>query len=406
MSISATNNLMIGIYFHPEAYPPTLNAIGELSECFGKIAVVHRPHQKTEWEFPSNVEAIPSGRAMSSIDQERASLKDKIAFFLAFTRSLLSTFRKNKPAVILVYDSISLLAYRIIRPLIGSNHLLWYHNHDVAEWQLLRKYSIGWFAGRAEKGLFPKLDIFSLPSDERRKYFPMDKFRGRYFFIPNYPAKKFYRQFYQEKKLSVPLRLIFQGSIGPYHGIEQIIPFLDQPIEGYSLELVLKGPCREEDKATYLALAEKHGVSDKLVFAGLTRYADVPKTAADCHIGIGILAKEDVMNTTLGTASNKLYEYAAVGLPVIYYNSPNFAPFLEKYPWAVASSLDAKDIREAIRIIISSYEVLSVKAHEDFEKSLNFESVFKQVKEYFINNKVPGTLEFSIPHSQSPVKDL
>jgi hypothetical protein len=375
-------NLVIGIYFHPEAYPPTLNAIGELSDCFKEITVVHRPHAKTEWQYPENVRTVASGSFVTVRQQELASLPVKIGYFATFMKSMLKACREKNPAVILVYDSMSLLAYRLIRPLIPKDHILWYHNHDVSEWQTLRKYSIGWFAGKTEAKAFTYIDIFSLPSNERKQYFPFDSFAGQYFFIPNYPARKFYNRFYKPKTLDSPLRLIFQGSIGPYHGIEEIISFLGETIAGRELELVLKGPCREEVKKEYEDLARKHDVSSKLIFAGVTAYAEVPRTASTCHIGIGILAKNDIMNLTLGTASNKLYEYAAVGLPVVYYNSENFARFLGRFPWAVPAPLSAIGIKEAISKIAANYEQLSVQAHKDFDSSLNFESGFESVKTY------------------------
>lgn len=386
--IKKSDNLIIGIYFHPEAYPPTLNAIGELSDCFNHVTIVHRPHLKGSWNYPSNVQAISSGAFITSVQQETAPLFKKVFFFIQFTKLLLYECRKNKPVVILVYDNLSLLAYFLIRPLL-QKHKIWYHNHDVTETGSLRKYSIGWFAARQEMKAFKYLDIFSLPSEERLSYFPMNNFKGRYFFIPNYPARKFYAGFYTCKQPSQPIRMIYQGSIGPYHGIEEIIPLLKESINGYHLELVLKGPCREEYRKLYTGLAERHGVKNKLFILGVTPYAEVPVAGSACHIGIGILAKQDVMNITLGTASNKLYEYAAMGLPVIYYNSENFTRYLKKYSWAFPADLTTESIRTVIENIIMNYKALSEQAHADFEHELNFENGFAEAKKYFCQRVQP-----------------
>lgn len=375
------NNMVIAIYFHPEAYPPTLNAIGELSDCFDQVTVVHRPHLKGNWNYPPNVKAVASGKHISSINQEKAFLLQKIGFFIAFAGSFLFACIKEKPVLILVYDNLSLLAYNLIRPFLHK-HKVWYHNHDVTEINLIRKYSIGWFAANHELKAFKYLDIFSLPTNERLQYFPINNLKGRYFFIPNYPAKRFYAVFYNPKNLSQPVRIIFQGSIGPYHGIEEIIPLLKETINGYSLELILKGPCREEYRKLYTGMAEKHQVKNKLIFMGVTPYDQVPVASASCHIGIGILARQDIMNTTLGTASNKLYEYAAVGLPVIYYNRVNFTQHLDKFAWALPVELSSNDIREKISMTLKSYEQLSASAHKDFMQSLNFETGFNEVKTY------------------------
>ena len=374
-------NLVIAIYFHPEAYPPTLNAIGELSECFDNITIVHRPHLRGSWNYPPNVTAVPSGEYITSMDQETAPLKKKIFFFFQFINLLFKICREKEPLMILVYDSLSLLAYNLIK-LFLPRHKIWYHNHDVTEMDTIRKFSISWFAAKREMKSFKYLDIFSLPTNERRAYFPMNDFKGKYFFIPNYPSKRFYNSFYTPRHLSQPVRVIFQGSIGPYHGIEEIIPLLARPINGYNLELLLKGPCRQDFKNSCLQLAVKYQVSDKLFFLGITPYNEVPVASSNCHIGIGILAKQDVMNTTLGTASNKLYEYAAVGLPVIYYNSADFTRYLGEYLWALPATLNSVDIEKQIISIMQSYAQLSASAHQDFIQCLNFETGFADVKSY------------------------
>lgn len=375
---------MIGIYFHPEAFPPTLNAISELSECFDHITVIHRPHLHNSWKYPANVHAIASGSFITAKQQEAAPLLKKAGFYAQYVSLFLKHCRKKKPAVILVYDSLSLYAYHLVKRLLRFEHKIWYHNHDVTEPELLRKFSIGWFAARKEASAFDYLDLFSLPTNDRLKYFPMHRFKGRYFFIPNYPSRKFYLQFYSPRVLQQTVRIIFQGHIGPYHGIEEIIPLLQEPLMGHRLELVLKGPCPDDYRSRVLQLADAHNTAGHLAFIGVTPYADVPATGAACHIGIGILAKNDIMNTTLGTASNKIYEYAAVGLPVLYYNSANFTRYLEKYAWALPTDLSSQTIRETLILILRTYEDLSAAAHRDFLHELNFETGFQPAKDYMM----------------------
>jgi hypothetical protein len=380
--LEKANTLVIGIYFHPEAYPPTLNAVGELSDCFHKIKIVHRPHLENQWNYPHNVEAIPAGKFITLTGQQNASFVQKVLFFINFVKILSRTIRTQKPSMVLLYDNMSLYAYSFIRPLLRFKHRVWYHNHDVAELGVLRKYSIGWFAAKAEPKAFKYLSLFSLPSNERKKYFPLHTFNGQYFYLPNYPSKNFYSRFYQPRKLDPAIRLIFQGQIGPYHGIEEIIPLLNEKILGHSLELVLKGPCQEPFKDYISQMGLNYGVSAKITFIGVTPYAEVPVAGSKCHIGIGILAKGDIMNTTLGTASNKLYEYAALGLPVIYYNSDNFTRFLGKFSWAVPVNVTTEDIKEKITAIIGNYQMMSENAHKNFLEDLNFEKGFALIKAY------------------------
>jgi hypothetical protein len=380
------NNLVIGIFYHPEAYPPTLNAVSELSDCFDHISIVHQPHLKGTWKYPANVTAIASGDFISSIGHQNASLPRKILIFLQFTFSLLKQCRLEKPGVILLYDVHALFAYSLIRPLLRFKHTLWYHNHDISEIARERKFSIGWFACRSEKKIFKAIDIFTLPSSERLAYFPMNEFKGTYFIVPNYPSLKFYGPYYKPGRPVDNIKLIFQGRIGEGHGLEEIISLLASPLSGKSLSLVLKGYCDEAYRNSLIERSKAENVTDKLTFVGFTPYEDVPKVASDCHIGIGIFTKKEAMHVTLGTASNKLYEYAALGLPVIYNKEEHFSRYLDRYNWAFGVDPEPGSIRERLAAIIDNYEYYSVCAHRTFVDALNFETCFEPVRK-IINDK-------------------
>ena len=384
--IKKPNNLVIGIYFHPEAYPPTLNAVDELSECFDYISLVHRPHLTSTWKYPHNLRMISAGKHMDIEQQKTASFIKKINFFIQFVHIFYKECKREKPACILVYDSISLYAYHLLKPLLFFKHKLWYHNHDVLERSLLKKFSIGWLAARAETKAFKYLDIFSLPSNDRKKFFPLDTFTGRYFFVPNFPSKKFYGKFYNHRKLEKTVRIIFQGQVAPLRGIEEMLPLLSTFINGYSLQLALIGPCGNDYKDEIINLMTRYDVMDKVHFDRLP-YSKLPERSATFNIGLALLSQKDIMTSTIGTASNKLYEYAAVGLPVIYYNSEYLNSYLGKFAWAIPADLTTESIRDAIIRIISHYDDLCIAAHQDFLNDLNFENGFAPLKKYLTANE-------------------
>lgn len=270
----------------------------------------------------------------------------------------------------------------MIRRLIFFEHKVWYHNHDVLEKKLIRKYSLSWFAYKAEIFFINKLDIFSLPANERLPYFDTSKFKGKFFCIPNYPSLKFYKQFYSERKLESELRIIFQGRIDKHHGIEEIIPILKYNLSGYTLRLILKGHSDENYKTEIEKIAEANDVQNLVEIYGFSPYPEVPRISSSCHIGIGIFAKKDIMNETLGTASNKVYEYAAVGLPVLYLENSNLKKYLEKFCWALPVQMSTISIRSKIEDVIANYNEYSKAAYKSFCEDLNFESHFAEVKNY------------------------
>jgi glycosyltransferase involved in cell wall biosynthesis len=387
---SMDHNLVTAIYYHPEAYPPTLNAVGVLSDYFSSISIVHRPHLKGTWKYPANVKTIASGQLITARQQETSGTPRKVLFFMRFVIDLLRECYKKKPSVILLYDVHALFAYRVIRPLLWHKHILWYHNHDISELSRERKYSIGWFACKSEKKLFAYMDIFTLPSADRLPFFPINTMKGKYFIIPNYPSISFYRPFYNPNKPMDEIRLVFQGRIDEGHGLEEIISMLPELIDGKLLRLVLKGNCSEAYKAKLMELALLHQVTDRITFYGFTAYEEVPKIAATCHIGIGIFSKKETMHITLGTASNKIYEYAAVGLPVLYSDEPHFSSYLSTYPWAFPVKHNTMSIRQQLANILGNYAYYSGAAHETFLNELNFENYFKQAINFLTAGELPA----------------
>ncbi len=377
-------SLVVCIYSHPEAYPPTLNAINELSEVFDSISVVHRPLLQSKWDYPRNTRLFSSGTQMSEAEQVLSPLPQKIFFFIRFTLLLLKMIRRSRPAVILVYDQISLYGYSLLRPFIRYPHQIWYHNHDVVEEGSQRKYSVGWLAQRHEKQAFAYLSIFSLPTNSRRSYFNLEGFTGKYFCIPNYPARKRYAAFRAAPELSFSVRLIFQGSMDSSHGIEELIPLLKEAIIGKEPGLLLVGKSKEGYKESIDELSRQHGVANKVRFEGLIPYSMIPEYTASANIGMAIYRNQNVMSTTMGTASNKIYEYAALGLPVICLDTAYYREQRQQFPWIFVTDCSPDSYLETVGAIIMQYPVVSAAARRDFMNQLNFEVVFEPVKEYIL----------------------
>jgi glycosyltransferase involved in cell wall biosynthesis len=374
--------LLAVIYSHPEGYPPTLNALAQLSGMFDEVSVLYRPVLPGEWEYADNVRLCPSGEDMNVRVQEQLPIHKKMLLFANFVRDFRQQVKEGQPDVVLLYDALAVLAFSFVRSVIPASTLVWYHNHDVLE-PTQKKYSLNWFAYRTEKKMFPQFDMFSLPSQERRQYFPMDNLKGQYFFLPNQPAVSFYKQFQNIKKTDKQFRVIFQGHIAEGHGIEEIIDLMPCEVLGRPLHLVLKGWIRDEFKGYLLKKIAEKGLENSVEFVGYTAYQELPKLTASCHVGIAIFMKTDIMNKTLGTASNKIYEYAAVGLPVLYFDNPHFREHLGQYEWAIPTDVSPASLKVCFENIAANFDQLSAAAMRDFGKDLNFEHHFRQVGAFF-----------------------
>lgn len=371
------NSIIVAVYSHPEFYPPTLNAIQELSKQFDTVFVLSRNVLDSEWDYPQNVELIKSGKFRSIRVSEKTNILTKVISFLTFTLHFLKLLISEKPRFIQVCDVIPLFSLFLINKLKSNKAKIWYHNHDVSEITLCRKYSIGWFASKYEAKMFPFIDIFTLPAKDREKYFPINKLKGHYYFLPNYPSLQFYNKFkIKNKVITNEIKLVYQGSIGPGHGLEEIIAILNKKIEGLELSLHLKGFISDVYKLELIDIAKNNFAENRLYFYGVTAYQEVPKLASKCHIGIGIHTGNDIMNATLGTSSNKIYEYAALGLPVLLFENEHFRSILNQYKWVKFTDLSKNNLIQEIANIVNNYSMMNLSANELFKNILNYENNF------------------------------
>jgi len=360
--------------------PPTMNAILVLSQYFKSVTFL-----RNNLDFPA--ESYPLAPVLKEIgahihvqDAAKKSTLWKFRRFAKYCLALRKELRTKKFRLVIIHDYLGLLAFWLVKRRVGFDGLAWFNSYDAIDVDHIQfgKYSLMGMVIKNHEKMFAELDYFSLPAIERMPYYPADRVKKETFMIPNFPVIRFYEPYYLARKVSDQpiIRLIYQGALGKQHGYEDIIKILHRTVQGKPLQLVLKGWISEEYKQELLQLAEQHGVADKLIFEKFSLYSSVPQLASTCTIGLAIFTKQDIMNKTLGTASNKIYEYAAVGLPVILYDSPHFRQYLESREWAYFTDLSESSLLDVIGSVMDNYQDLSASAYQSFLDDFNFEKVF------------------------------
>lgn len=375
-------NLVVALFSHPQYYPPTLNALEMLSEYYDSIYVVHRNIRGFDWKYPANVQLIGARKLYKVEELEKASIHRKIGWFLHFTWLLFSVIRKSKPITILLYDAMPVLSYRMIHFFTSKPRVLWYHNHDVIDKKYLRKYSLTWFAWKSESWIFPRLTIFSLPASERQAWFVMDTLKGRYFLLPNYPLKKRYPTNFQGQTLGSTLKLIYQGTVGKEHGLANVIGTLNENKGSVSITLHIVGPDNDNYRSELEQVSAQQGAANKVTFQDAVPYSGLAAITKQHHVGIGIYIPKDAQYQTITTASNKIYEYAAMGLPVMLYDTDISRKHMDQYTWAFFTDCSHDSLTRCLQNIAAGYEEFSRQAQRDFAEKLNFENYFQPVMRY------------------------
>lgn len=378
MKKNTSNDALVVLYHHPERFPPTLNAVHELCQIYTLVTLVFRCTNQSVWPYPPNVKLAGDNQWLDSAEQEQLSIWGKLRLFAKFTLHLRRSLIQSKPKLLLIYDSMAFLAFYLIRWSIKTPQLVWYHSHDIPSFAALRKYSISWWAAMVERKKVQQVDVFSLPSLERKVFFELDHFRGDFFYLPNLPSLHFYQPFYTKQFApSGEVNLLYQGAVNADHGLEAII----QALPFLNARLSIIGPATPAYQESLVALSKTHGVENRVFFFGRINYQHLPNLTKAGQIGLALLTNTQNFNhTTAATASNKIYEYAALGLPVLYYQDDAFEAALAHYAWAKGTDLSLGSIKTSIAEIISSYEELSTSAHQDFLDTLNYELLFKPIQ--------------------------
>jgi len=358
--------------------PPTLNAILVLRRYFRNVVLLRNNLYFPTESYPDAPALIEIGRAIDIRSALNKSVPWKLSRFARYCAALVWHLRNNSYRIIIVHDYLALLAFSLVRGLVEYNGLTWFNSYDVIDQARIRPWSLMDWVLRRHERLFSELDYFSTPAQERMRYYPVEHVRRQSFVIPNYPTIAFYSHFWRARRLcdQPSIRLIYQGALGRGHGFEELIRILGRTVANRPIELVLKGWIDECYKNDLLDLAAKEGVEQQLTFEPFGSYRTVPELASRCTIGLAIFTTQDIMNSTLGTASNKIYEYAAVGLPVILYDNAHFRHHLGGRQWAFFTTLSESSLVHAVEDIVRCYDIATRAATEDFRHELNFERAF------------------------------
>jgi len=369
--------ILIGVYSHPEFYPPTLNAIEVLARTAEKITVVSRNVFKSGWKYPGNVTLVSTGSYVEIRESEKKSLVWKVLSFLKFQFRIIREFRKNYDWVI-AYDEVPLMSMFLAGKLSFLKPVFWYHNHDPKVLSREKPGSVFWLAKLIEPFALKTVGLFSLPTLERVKFFDLSRFSGKIVFLPNWPLKQVYSD--SAWAISEPgteVHLLYQGFINENKGFESLIPVLGAFNDSQTLHLNLKGSIREDFKEKLRDIAIRAGVLPFLHFHPFGTISEVQKLAKTCHIGLGLhINRTDPVGSTIGLATNKIYEYAATGLPVIVFDSPYFREHLQEFSWISFSDGSAGSLLASIRNLLQEYSRKAQQARSDFEEKLHFEVQF------------------------------
>src|SRR5882724_8878791 len=178
------------VFGHPESHGPQICALEMIGHYSERLDVLYRNVSENSWKFPSNVKLIPDAELVpQELVYSKSALK-KVFYFFRYVIKMLRLLRKTPYDLIVLFDPMAFFAFRCIYFLTRKKAIIWYHNYDIIDLNNTGKYSMGWFAERAPRKMFPHTDYFTLPMEERKVFFPLNLLKNNYQILPNYSLKE------------------------------------------------------------------------------------------------------------------------------------------------------------------------------------------------------------------------
>ncbi|MBD2164356.1 glycosyltransferase [Calothrix membranacea FACHB-236] len=372
------------IYANPDHYPPTINAVHLLAEHFDfDIVLIARNQDPPVWQYPANVRVHRIGKYTSVREREQQSALTKVWEYINFVTQA-SRLLQNV-SLIYAYDAFGFVAAYLGQMMKLRSIPLIYHNHDLSGQSFVLSSLSGWVQ-KAEQKLVHQANLVVFPSQERALLFKkLTNFQGEIIIVPNFPRKSYFKANPQFQNIIYERlqknTILLQGTISIKNSLLELINALSYIDD--SVELKLIGPMEKEDKDLMADVAIRNQLTERVKYHPPVPYHELPTHTWAATVGVCLYKKTDINHQTMGTASNKIYEYAACGLPVIVSDQPDYRENLGGEIWVRFADPDnPESIAYAVKDIFTNeekYAKLCLAARTAFEEKYNYESAFSSL---------------------------
>jgi glycosyltransferase involved in cell wall biosynthesis len=370
------------LYFNPDYYPPTVNAAHLLSEHFD-VVLIGRNYDLLEGEYPDNVTVHRLGPYTSIQERMLASPLAKLREYLDFVAQARRLLKGV--SLIYAYDAFGYTAARLCCLTLLQKIPLIYQNHEIEE-HLSGLSSLSGWIQRAERACINQANLVVFPDKDRATFFQkVTGLKKTPTIVPNFPRKALFTL--SDDWVSVlPKRwqsvtLFYRGSISETSAMREIVTaasLFKQDNQKVSIQFV--GFLREAERQALHHWVDRVKMSDSFSYLGVLPYEDLQAPTVQATMGFALYKNTSFDRVACASACNKIYEYAACGLPVIVSDFPTYREYLSGEPWVhFADPEDPQSINAALQDILSDfdqYRAMCLAARRAFEQKFNYEVVF------------------------------
>jgi glycosyltransferase involved in cell wall biosynthesis len=376
--------LLVVLYAAADNYPPTFNAVYLLREHFRVRVLCTRDTRVPALVWPDDVCVDRVGPEISGADQIVAPARVKLRLYLGFIQAVRRALAEDQPALVYAYEPHALTAVALA----GRRSRVVYHRHEAEEPVPFNPRSLQGWVFLAARRLARRAELVVFPEAQRAKVYQRLAGDPRPpLIVPNFPRREafpapdFAALF--DARWSRPVAH-YRGAIGVHNGIFQMVralPHLDARVS-----LRLSGVAEPELVRAFSELAASLGVAERVRYDGYVPYPALNRETVHAAVGLVLYQPVLVNWEHCVTAINKLFEYAACGLPVVV--PERFRRDLPGEEWVEYTDvLDPEAVARALGAVLADrarYEARARAARRAFEERFNFEAVFEPLREQLV----------------------
>ncbi len=367
------------VYGNPDYYPPTIHAVHLLAETYD-IVLAANDCEPAHWRYPPNVTVHRLGPYIRVADVYTMSMVAKVGRFGRFVAMLTQILRSV--SLVYAYDDFGFVAAWLSLRWMGRTVPVIYHNHDLE--LATAGFSLSALVRRLRSRFVPTAAALVFPEKDRARVFreaiPAAQAVPLHI-CPNFPRLDFYPLLanWDERLRDRFARqeCLLQGTLSQASSVPQILAAIAP-----GQTLVLAGPIADE--ATQKAMA---AAPPNVVYVGRLPYAELRDRTGQATLGLCLYQVSSHPNSRYSaSATNKVFEYAACGLPVVVCDFPTYREFLGQEPWVrFADPADPQSIAAAIAEILAdleTYRTMAQAARRAFETKFNYDTAFAPVARF------------------------
>jgi glycosyltransferase involved in cell wall biosynthesis len=380
--------LLAVFYANPDRYPPTYNALMLLRERFRVHLVCRLNDEPPGVTWPDDVRVERVGDRRSFEEKLAAPAAHRLRELGGFAWAVRRALWADQPAVVYAYEPYALAALGLA----GCRAKIIYQRHEVEEIGPFNPRSMKDWILRYTHRLGRRAEIVVFPEKNRAAMYQRDAGDPRPgLIVPNFPLlSEFPAPLEWSPLIEARWRdkiLFYRGNLGSGTGVPQMIRALPHLDPACSLRLCGRGA--PEHLREMEALAAELGVSARVRYDGfIPSYQQLNRETLAAAVGFVLYQRTTANNEFMATATNKLYEYAACGVPAVVPSFPSYREFFGGESWIeYADPADPASVAEAVRRIFADrarYEERCRAARRAFEERYNFEAVFAPLRDRIV----------------------